>query len=92
MLNASDSQTNTLQLAAQHVDFAVTSVDSAEAALNTFVELQPEIVIIDSRHLASISDSSVNSKNGKTNLITHSSGEGTSLVGSANFDPLQLCK
>lgn len=49
MANKADSQTNTLHLAAQHVDFAVTNVDSAEAALNAFVELQPEIVIIDAR-------------------------------------------
>ena len=57
VLNKADSQTNTLRLAAQRVDFAVNSVDSAEAALNAFVEIQPEIVIIDARNFLSKTNS-----------------------------------
>lgn len=50
MLNKADTQANTLQLAAERVEFEVRCVDSAEAALNAFDELQPEIVIIDARN------------------------------------------
>jgi len=87
--NKADSHTNTLQLAAQHVDFAVTNVDSAEAALNAFVELQPEIVIIDARHVGSLTVGSPNAGNKGDQVVVEGKGQLNTVP---KLDAVHVCK
>lgn len=95
-----------MQLAAEHVDFAVTSVlhsaeaafHTADAAINAFVDLNPEIVIIDARRCPSISSSASPSaistgNSSRTTVNSKSNQEWASSVDKSNhFDPLTICK
>lgn len=88
-----DPHANSLRVAAERASFSVYFSDSAESAMNMFVELQPEIVIIDARNSAKPKQRQQSSSTTATSIA---SGKGrvntTSPDYEPTFEPSELCR